>query len=149
RIRRLRPDRRGERTMKVWKAAGIASLGLWAITGLAEEDPPAGWERAERALQLLGADVPGATGSCGECHGLSRAKLRAWAQETQQKSWGCELYHLQNGNDGGDDGSSDGGAADDGSTDPVDPVDPSDPDPLDPVPGPGPGPLPDPDPIDP
>jgi hypothetical protein len=30
------------------------------------------------ALQLLGANVDGATGSCGNCHGLTQTTIRAW-----------------------------------------------------------------------
>src|SRR5262245_231981 len=46
-------------------------------------------ELGKRALQLLGADVEGATARCRECHSLSRDGLRNWLELTRQAREGC------------------------------------------------------------
>jgi hypothetical protein len=46
-------------------------------------------ELATRALQLLGAPVPGADRNCNICHGLTRARLRDWADLSAAALTGC------------------------------------------------------------
>jgi hypothetical protein len=46
-------------------------------------------ELATQALQLLGADVDGATENCGTCHGMTRSRLRYWRGLSDRAMGGC------------------------------------------------------------
>ncbi len=44
---------------------------------------------ALEALRLLGADVDGATGTCGDCHGVTQATIRSWSGMTETSAENC------------------------------------------------------------
>jgi hypothetical protein len=46
-------------------------------------------ELALQALQILGANVSGATSRCGECHGLTRQRIRYWRAMTDVATSTC------------------------------------------------------------
>jgi hypothetical protein len=48
-----------------------------------------GVELAREALRILGSRAAGGTGSCAECHGITRRRVRTWAEQTTVVLDGC------------------------------------------------------------